>query len=87
MQQLNAKVKSLPRQRNQKGEQKRQDMLEGKKTYMTAAGGILAAVGAYFSGDMELGMMINLVITSLLAVFLRKGVKSDTGAKSGNNDS
>jgi len=54
---------------------------------MTAAGGILAAVGAYFSGDMELGMMINLVITSLLAVFLRKGVKSDTGAKSGNNDS
>jgi len=54
---------------------------------MTAAGGILAAVGAYFSGDMELGMMINLVITSLLAVFLRKGVKSDTGAKSGNNGS
>jgi membrane protein implicated in regulation of membrane protease activity len=62
-------------------------MLEGKKTYMTAAGGILAAVGAYFSGDMELGMMINLIVTSLLAVFLRKGVKSDTGAESGNNDS
>jgi hypothetical protein len=53
-------------------------MLSGKKTYMTAAGGILAAVGAYFSGDMEMGTMINIVITSLLAVFLRKGVKSDT---------
>jgi len=51
--------------------------LKGKKTYITAAGGILAAVGAYFSGEMEMGMMINLVITSLLAVFLRKGVKSD----------
>jgi len=57
-------------------------MLTGKKTYMTAAGGILAAVGAYFSGGMEMGVMINLVITSLLAVFLRKGVKSDTNGGS-----
>ena len=55
-------------------------MLSGKKTYMTAAGGVLAAVGAYLSGELELGMMLNLVITSLLAVFLRKGIKSDTGA-------
>ncbi len=54
---------------------------------MTAAGGVLAAVGAYFSGEMELGMMLNLVITSLLAVFLRKGVKSDTSAESGGSDS
>ena len=62
-------------------------MLKGKKTYMTAAGGILAAVGAYLSGDMELGMMINLIVTSLLAVFLRKGVKSDTSAESDSNGS
>ena len=87
MQQLNVKAKRQPRQRNQNGELRRQDMLKGNKTYMTAAGGILAAVGAYFSGDMELGMMLNLVITSLLAVFLRKGVKSDTGAESGSSDS
>ena len=53
-------------------------MLSGKKTYMTAAGGVLAAVGAYFSGDMEMGTMKNIVVSSLLAVFLRKGVKSDT---------
>ena len=87
MQLLNAKARRLRKQLKQKREQKRQDMLKGKKTYVTAAGGILAALGAYFSGDMELGMMINLVITSLLAVFLRKGVKSDTGAESDNNDS
>jgi membrane protein implicated in regulation of membrane protease activity len=87
MQLLNAKARRLRKQPKQKREQKRQDMLKGNKTYMTAAGGILAAVGAYFSGNMELGMMINLVITSLLAVFLRKGVKSDTGAESDNNDS
>jgi len=55
-------------------------MLSGKKTYMAAAGGVLAAVGAYFSGEMELGAMINVVVTSLLAVFLRVGIKTDTGA-------
>ena len=62
-------------------------MFKGKKTYMTAVGGVLATIGAYFSGEMELGMALNLVITSLLAVFLRKGVKSDTGAESDNSDS
>jgi hypothetical protein len=87
MQQLNAKARKQLRLLNQNEEQKRQDMLKGKKTYMTAAGGVLAAVGAYFSGEMELGMMLNLVITSLLAVFLRKGVKSDTSAESGGSDS
>jgi len=84
---LNVKARGLRKQRKQKREQKRQNMLKGKKTYMTAVGGILAAVGAYFSGDMELGMMINLVITSLLAVFLRKGIQSDTGAESDNSGS
>jgi hypothetical protein len=56
--------------------------LEGKKTYMTAAGGILAAVGAYLSGDMEIGAMVNIIITSLLATFLRKGIKTDTNGNS-----
>mgnify|MGYP003626779566 CR=1 FL=1 len=87
MQRQSVKARKWPRRRNQNGELKRQDMLKGNKTYMTAAGGVLAAVGAYFSGDMELGMMLNLVITSLLAVFLRKGVKSDTGAESDSSDS
>jgi hypothetical protein len=53
--------------------------LQGKKTYLTAVGGVLAAVGAYLSGEMEMGVMINIVITSLLALFLRKGIKKDTG--------
>jgi hypothetical protein len=53
--------------------------LQGKKTYMTAVGGVLAAVGAYLSGEMEMGVMINVVVTALLALFLRKGIKKDTG--------
>jgi hypothetical protein len=36
-------------------------------------------VGGYLSGDVELGTMINVVITALLALFLRKGIKNDTG--------
>ena len=56
--------------------------LQGKKTYMTAAGGILAAVGAYLSGGMEIGAMVNIIITSLLATFLRKGIKTDTNGNS-----
>ena len=56
--------------------------LEGKKTYMTAAGGILAAVGAYLTGDMEIGTMVNIIITSLLATFLRKGIKTHTNGGS-----
>ena len=81
------RVKRLRKRLERKKEQKRHDMFKGKKTYMTAVGGVLAAIGAYFSGEMELGMALNLVITSLLAVFLRKGVKSDTGAESDNSDS
>ena len=54
--------------------------LQGKKTYITAVGGVLAAVGAYLSGDVELGVMMNIIITALLALFLRKGIKKDTGA-------
>ena len=52
------------------------EKIKGKRTYMVAIGGVLAAVGAYMSGDMELGTMISIVTTSLLAVFLRKGVKA-----------
>jgi uncharacterized membrane protein YgaE (UPF0421/DUF939 family) len=55
------------------------EAIKGKRTYMVAIGGVLAAVGAYMSGDMEMGTMINILITALLAVFLRKGVKADTG--------
>ena len=58
------------------------EKIKGKRTYMVAIGGVLAAVGAYMSGDMELGTMISIVTTSLLAVFLRKGVKAAEEANS-----
>jgi hypothetical protein len=51
------------------------EKISGKRTYLVAIGGILTAVGAWLSNDMELGTMISVVTTSLLAVFLRKGIK------------
>ena len=56
-------------------------MLDGKKTYGTAAGAIAVAVGTWLQDPhtMPMATMIQIIITSLLAVFVRKGIKSDTG--------
>ena len=56
-------------------------MLDGKKTYGTAAGAIAVAVGTWLQDPemMPLASMIQIVITSLLAIFVRKGVKTEAG--------
>ena len=56
-------------------------MLDGKKTYGTAAGAIAVAVGTWLQDPemMPLASMIQIVITSVLAIFLRKGVKTEAG--------
>lgn len=59
-------------------------MLKGKKTYATAAGAICVAVGTWLQSPetMPVSNMVQIIITSLLAVFLRKGVKSAEEANS-----
>lgn len=54
-------------------------MLKGKKTYITGIVGVVTAVGAYLTGDATLMETVQLVFTMVAAVFIRKGVKSDTG--------
>jgi hypothetical protein len=49
-------------------------MLSGYKTYITAAIGIITAVGAYLSGDASLATMLQTAFTAALAVFIRFGV-------------
>jgi len=52
------------------------------KTFWTAITGAIAGVSGYFTGDLELGAAANVVITSLLALFLRHGVsKSEKAAR------
>lgn len=49
----------------------------GKKTYIAAGIGILTAVGGYYTGEMDLGTMINTILTSVVAITLRLGMKNE----------
>ena len=49
------------------------------KTLWAAVAAIIGAVGGYFTGELELGEMMQLVVTSALAVFLRHGVAKVEG--------
>ena len=53
------------------------EALKGKKTYFTAGAAILTALGAYFAGEANLGVMIQAVFAALMVVFLRHGVSSE----------
>jgi len=52
--------------------------LAGKKTYIVGIGAILTAVGAYLTGNAELADAIQAVITAVLGMTIRNGIK--TGA-------
>ena len=48
-------------------------MLKSKTTW-TALLGALGGAAGYFTGELEMGAAMNVVITSLLALFLRHGI-------------
>ena len=50
------------------------------KTLWASVTAIVGAVGAWFTGDIELGEMLQLVVTAALAVFLRHGIKKSEKA-------
>lgn len=49
-------------------------ILQGKKTYVTAAIGALTAIGAYLTGEMELADAAKMVWVSVIAIFIRNGI-------------
>jgi len=53
------------------------EKISGKKTYTMAGGAIAVAVGTWLQTPelMPVSTMIQIVITSLLSVFIRSGVK------------
>ena len=51
-------------------------MLSGYKTYVTAGLAVIGAIGAYLTGEATIAQTAQLVVTSLLAVFLRSGMKT-----------
>ena len=50
------------------------------KTVWASVTAIVGAFGAWFMGDIELGEMLQLVVTAGLAVFLRHGIKKSEDA-------
>jgi hypothetical protein len=57
------------------------EAVSGKKTYTTGIGAIAVCVGMFLQDPetMPMSTMIQSIITALLAMFIRSGVKSDTG--------
>ena len=52
------------------------------KTVWAGVTAVIGALGGYFTGEVELGAMLQIVVTSVLAVFLRHGVKKAEDAAS-----
>jgi hypothetical protein len=53
------------------------------KTVISAIGAILGAAGAAIEGSLEWSAAIQLIVTSVLAIFLRHGVKKSEDAAKG----
>ena len=49
------------------------------KTLWSAVTAIVGSLSAYFLSEIQLGEMLQIVVTSILAVFLRHGVKTEAG--------
>ena len=52
------------------------------KTVWAAVVAVIGAIGGYFTGELELGAMLQILVTSVLAGFLRHGVKKAEDASS-----
>lgn len=54
------------------------NLMNGKKTYLVGIGSILAGVGGYLTGTIQLENAIQLVVTGLSAITIRHGVSTST---------
>lgn len=53
-------------------------MLKGYKTYITGAVGIISTIGAYLVGDLALADAAQLILTAVLGMTIRDGIKTET---------
>ena len=51
-------------------------MFAGKKTYITAALAVIAAIGAYLTGDATVAQTGQLIFSALFAAFIRNGISA-----------
>ena len=57
------------------GKEKKANGMMSLKTTWTAITGAIAGIAGWATGELEMGAAINVIITSLLALFLRHGIK------------
>jgi len=66
------------------GEEKQATGMMSSKTTWTAIIGALGGIAGWATGELEMGAAMNVVVTSLLALFLRHGIKkTEVAAKEG----
>src|ERR1044072_2981214 len=53
-------------------------MLSGYKTYIAAAISIIAALASYFTGEIMLGMLLQIIVTAVLGALVRSGIAGQT---------
>lgn len=51
------------------------ELFPGKKTYILAIGAMLTALGAWLSGNMELGQFVETMFIAGAGITFRKGMK------------
>jgi len=51
------------------------DYFKGKKTYVTGVVGIIGAVASYLTGDVSIADAAQLVLTAVLGMTVRHGIK------------
>lgn len=49
------------------------------KTFWTGVSGVLGAVGAYLTGEIDLAQAAQMALTGLVAIFLRQGLVKSGG--------
>jgi hypothetical protein len=54
-------------------------VLQGKKTYVVAAMGILGFLASYLTGDIELATAAQGILTAILGITIRHGINTTTG--------
>ena len=52
-------------------------ILSGKKTYVTAIVGVITAVAAHLTGEMEFSDMVRTIWVAVMAIFLRNGLTKE----------
>lgn len=51
------------------------DLFPGKKTYLLALGAVFTALGAWMTGNIELGQLVEALFAAGAMMTLRKGMK------------